>query len=285
MSKILQFQVSVPIKGRDDSCNPAEGKCKRPAQMVRLADGNGNVVKGLKINKVRQLTLKEQKGAGPPGGMVEVMLNNTKWDGQRSPGIAAIFQKDGVSELPRQGSVEMWEIINLTMEAHPIHTHLTQFQVVNRQEFTGNHATLSGGYYDAWGAAFGYPDNLPAGCKDATNAQNPCPAYGPPLPYTTPNAEGAIGGNPAVGPYLTGTPIPPDPAESGWKDVARAYPGQVLRLLVRWTPSYVPQIRNKSYAGKNLYSFDPTAGPGYVWHCHIIDHEDNEMMRPYKVTK
>ena len=285
MSKIMQFQVSVPIKGRDDSCNPAEGKCKRPARMVRLADGNGNVVKELKIDKVRQLTLKERKGAGPPGGMVEVMLNNTKWDGQRSPGIAAIFQKDGVSELPRQGSVEMWEIINLTMEAHPIHTHLTQFQVVNRHEFTGNHMTLSGGYYDAWGAAFGYPNNLPAGCKDPTNAQNPCPAYGPPLPYTTPNAEGAIGGNPAVGPYLTGTPIPPDPAESGWKDVARAYPGQVLRLLVRWTPSYVPQIRNKSYAGKNLYSFDPTAGPGYVWHCHIIDHEDNEMMRPYKVTK
>ncbi len=27
--------------------------------------------------------------------------------------------------------------------------------------------------------------------------------------------------------------------------------------------------------------FDPGAGPGYVWHCHIIDHEDNEMMRPY----
>ena len=139
MSKIMQFQVSVPVKGRDDSCDPAEGKCKRPARMVRLADGSRNVVKGLKIDKVRQLTLKEEKGAGPPGGMVEVMLNNTKWDGQRSPGIAAIFQKDGVSELPRQGSVEMWEIINLTMEAHPIHTHLTQFQVVNRQEFTGNH--------------------------------------------------------------------------------------------------------------------------------------------------
>ncbi|MDP2858839.1 MAG: multicopper oxidase domain-containing protein [Bacillota bacterium] len=28
----------------------------------------------------------------------------------------------------------------------------------------------------------------------------------------------------------------------------------------------------------------PTVGPGYVWHCHILDHEDNEMMRPYLVT-
>jgi hypothetical protein len=33
------------------------------------------------------------------------------------------------------------------------------------------------------------------------------------------------------------------------------------------------------------FPFDATVGPGYVWHCHIIDHEDNEMMRPYTVTK
>ena len=26
-------------------------------------------------------------------------------------------------------------------------------------------------------------------------------------------------------------------------------------------------------------------GPGYVWHCHIVDHEDNEMMRPYIPVK
>ena len=36
----------------------------------------------------------------------------------------------------------------------------------------------------------------------------------------------------------------------------------------------------------NTYPFDPTeliGGVGYVWHCHIVDHEDNEMMRPYIV--
>ncbi len=33
----------------------------------------------------------------------------------------------------------------------------------------------------------------------------------------------------------------------------------------------------------DVYPFDPSTGPGYVWHCHIIDHEDNEMMRPYNV--
>ena len=32
-----------------------------------------------------------------------------------------------------------------------------------------------------------------------------------------------------------------------------------------------------------FYPFDPDGGHGYVWHCHIIDHEDNEMMRPTQV--
>jgi len=36
--------------------------------------------------------------------------------------------------------------------------------------------------------------------------------------------------------------------------------------------------------GQNLYAFDPTFGPGYVWHCHILDREDNRMMRPYLPT-
>lgn len=55
-------------------------------------------------------------------------------------------------------------------------------------------------------------------------------------------------------------PIPPSPSESGFKDTVIAYPGQVLRIKVR---------------------FD---NPGrYVWHCHILEHEDNEMMRPLQV--
>jgi FtsP/CotA-like multicopper oxidase with cupredoxin domain len=53
-------------------------------------------------------------------------------------------------------------------------------------------------------------------------------------------------------------PVPPEPWEDGWKDTVIAYPGQVTRLKVRF-----------SQAGL------------YVWHCHIVEHEDNEMMRPY----
>jgi hypothetical protein len=36
-----------------------------------------------------------------------------------------------------------------------------------------------------------------------------------------------------------------------------------------------------SKPGVNQFAFNPAKGPGYVWHCHIIDHEDNDMMRPY----
>jgi FtsP/CotA-like multicopper oxidase with cupredoxin domain len=53
---------------------------------------------------------------------------------------------------------------------------------------------------------------------------------------------------------------PPEPWENGWKDTVLAYPGQVTRVRMNFTV------------------------PGqYVWHCHIVEHEDNEMMRPYRI--
>ena len=59
---------------------------------------------------------------------------------------------------------------------------------------------------------------------------------------------------------LDGDPIPAEPWESGYKDTVIAYPGQVTRIRAR---------------------FDK---PGqFVWHCHIVEHEDNEMMRPYRI--
>jgi FtsP/CotA-like multicopper oxidase with cupredoxin domain len=59
---------------------------------------------------------------------------------------------------------------------------------------------------------------------------------------------------------LAGDPTPPESWENGWKDTVIAYPGQVTRLRLRFT------------------------NPGqFVWHCHIVEHEDNEMMRPYRI--
>jgi spore coat protein A len=281
MANIMQFKVSNPqVPPNDNSCNPAvAGQCIRPKPIVRLADGQGNVAKGVKIDKIRQLVLKEVEG---PGGPIEVLVNNTKWDGLNSPSIAEQFPVDGVSELPREGSIELWEIINLTMDAHPMHTHLTQFQILNRQVFDQDGTLGKGSYLATYNAAFGTgPVPLPTGCSFGQY----CPGYGPPLPYKTPNTDGALGGNPAVSSFLVGSTTPPAPEESGWKDTAKSQPGQVLRILVRWNPTSAPLVPLKSFTGTNLYPFDPTKGPGYVWHCHIIDHEDNEMMRPYKVLK
>ena len=85
-------------------------------------------------------------------------------------------------------------------------------------------------------------------------------------------------------PSLLANPIqPPLPQENGWKDTILAYPGEVTRIIGRWAPQDV--ALNAVTPGQNLFAFDPTYGPGYVWHCHIIDHEDNEMMRPYIPTK
>ena len=72
----------------------------------------------------------------------------------------------------------------------------------------------------------------------------------------------------------------------GWKDTVITYPGEVTRIVVRWAET--DYAVNAVSAGSNAYTaFDPTAaligGVGYVWHCHIVDHEDNEMMRPYIV--
>jgi FtsP/CotA-like multicopper oxidase with cupredoxin domain len=72
--------------------------------------------------------------------------------------------------------------------------------------------------------------------------------------------------------YLQQKPAAPLPTEMGWKDTVQMNPGEVTIIRIRFTQQ-----------NGAAYPFDPTLGPGYVWHCHIIDHEDNEMMRPYKV--
>jgi spore coat protein A len=59
----------------------------------------------------------------------------------------------------------------------------------------------------------------------------------------------------------TGPLTPPSPDEMGWKDTVRAEAKAVTRIIVRF----------EGYTGR------------YVWHCHILEHEDNDMMRPYEV--
>ena len=98
-----------------------------------------------------------------------------------------------------------------------------------------------------------------------------------PLNGLTPNADGFIAYKPVdPAPYYTGPMVAGGARnERGWKDTLRMKPGEVTTILVRFAP----------IDGSGDYGFDATAEPGYVWHCHIIDHEDNEMMRPYKLVE
>lgn len=73
-------------------------------------------------------------------------------------------------------------------------------------------------------------------------------------------------------------PTPAQPNERGWKDTFIMYPGEVTTVIARWAPT------DAGATGDNYFAFNPNGGHGYVWHCHIIDHEDNEMMRPYLVN-
>jgi spore coat protein A len=61
-----------------------------------------------------------------------------------------------------------------------------------------------------------------------------------------------------VDPTLTAHPVAAD--EAGWKDTVIAYPGEITSVAAKFDIEGL-----------------------YVWHCHILEHEDNEMMRPYCV--
>jgi spore coat protein A len=134
--------------------------------------------------------------------LVEIMPNNGQphrvlLDGRRF--------MDPVTENPAKGTLEVWEFVNTTMDAHPIHLHAVHFQLLDRSSF-----------------------DVPR--QERTSEL-----------------------------VLTGNPILPAPEERGWRDTILCPSGQVTRII---TP----------FSGE----------PGrYVWHCHMLEHEDNEMMRPY----
>ena len=301
---VMQFQVTRPLSSQDQTYNPASGAALRGGRnqepaIVRLANpATGTIAAGVTLSATRQLVLFEFEdpngnGGNTAGTPVEDLVNNTKWNGKRDggsfspiPGSVQAQTDPGIwmTELPRVGSTEVWELLNTTVDAHPIHIHLIQFQLLNRQAVVIDPNTGQPTYLDAWANAF------PGGTFNGETADGTwgpvvyqpgtiIPGYGPPGGYFTPNADGALGGNPAFSPFLTGPVIPPNPNEAGWKDVAKVFPGFVNRYIIRWAPQATPVGGVRP--GQNQYSFDPTRGPGYLVHCHILDHEDNEMMRPY----
>jgi FtsP/CotA-like multicopper oxidase with cupredoxin domain len=133
----------------------------------------------------------------PFGGPIAALLGTVE-PGDTEPAGVPLMWSDNITENPAIGSVEVWEIFNFTEDAHPIHIHEVQFEIVGR-EVIGDGTSIVG--------------------------QN--------------------------------TPLP---GETGRKDTIIAYPGEITRV-------------------KALYD----RGGLFVWHCHILEHEDNEMMRPYRI--
>ena len=197
----------------------------------------------------KTLTLIEKMGMLGP---TEIFLDGQKW---MAP----------ISEEPKVGSTQDWIIVNPTADTHPIHLHLVQFQLVSRQKFDVNT------YLAAWYLANGVVNPMTD------------------LPFNNPtvNVGDNLGliGLAALAPYLKGKPTPPAANEMGWKDTIQMNPGEITIIRVRFAPLDYGLPGKPAYIPfANQYPFNPTIGPGYVWHCHILDHEDNEMMRPYKVT-
>lgn len=121
-----------------------------------------------------------------------------------------------VTENPKAGNTEMWEIYNFTVDAHPIHLHLVRFELVNREIFD---------------TVFGIPGTF----RNQRPTRSGKQTYNPTLKIS-----------------------PPEFGEMGYKDTIIAYPGQITRVKAKF-----------DIAGL------------YLWHCHILEHEDNEMMRPF----
>ena len=147
-------------------------------------------------------------------------------------------------ERPVVNTLEQWDIVNLTADTHPIHLHLVQVQAHDRQAIDVESYLTD---------VFGTTELTQAHVGTGTR------------PF------------PSVDGYLAGPPMPTDPWERGWKDTVQAHPGMVTRILAPFGPL--------AAAGTPFGTRLPTPFTGrYVWHCHILDHEDNEMMLPYEVV-
>jgi spore coat protein A len=143
--------------------------------------------------KTRVLTLNDYRDRALHRMLM--LLNGTRW-GQP------------VTENPELDSVEIWSLLNVTEDMHPIHLHLVRFQILDRQTFDVDEYATSGKL------------------------------------------------------RMRGVPVAPEPREAGWKDTVQAPAGAITRIIARF----------EGYVGK------------YVWHCHVLEHAANEMMRPFEVV-
>ena len=173
--------------------------------------------------RVRRLVLVE----GTDGlGRLMTMIGPVAGPGQfnaADPNQGTLTFKDPITEKPALNTTEIWEFYNATVDAHPIHMHLVDFRILNRQTFDSKRVDVA----------------------------------------PKPMRDGIVGGALKLDSVDFGRqwPVVPHAEEAGKKDTAIMYPGTVTRLLVTF------KRRGE-----------------YVYHCHILSHEDHEMMRPYQVV-
>jgi spore coat protein A len=156
---------------------------------------------------------------------------------------------DPTTDSIKAGTTETWQWINLTVDTHPMHPHLVAFQVLNRQQFDVE------AYKADWAAYLESEVNF---------VRNP--ALKPDINGISPSSGS---------PYLIGLPSPPDPEEMGFKDTVKSPPGWVTRTRATFT---LPATSVLDYNWKTR-SFG-----NWVYHCHILEHEENDMMRPFRVV-
>ncbi len=170
-------------------------------------------------------------------------------------------------EMPRQGTVEQWNIVNVTPEPHPIHLHLVNFRVLGRQDI------------DVQRYMQRYPVP-PVGTKWAPPADE----------------------------FVTSPLAPPEPWETGRKDTVVADPASITRIVAVFPTAaqlgfdpdatfgvgegVAPAQPPPDHGGHEMpahagHDTAPVAsGPlqGYVWHCHMLDHEDHDMMLGFRTV-
>jgi FtsP/CotA-like multicopper oxidase with cupredoxin domain len=155
------------------------------------------------------------------------------------------------TENPALNSTEEWEIWNMTGDAHPVHLHLVHFEVLGRQEINFDSNTDEDGFIpdgvtpDDDGV---YLVTQPTVQHNSVAGDETTYGMGFRIVHPTNSAD-------AYGPAIPAGDLT-EYVENAPKDMVTALPGQITRIKA---------------------TFDK---PGrYVWHCHILSHEDHEMMR------
>jgi spore coat protein A len=159
----------------------------------------------------------------------------------------SIAWHSSTTENPALNTIEEWEVWNVTGDAHPVHLHLVHFKILERQEIVWDSHTTEDDRVipnDHFAAPAGDGTYLEAQPTVQHNS-----VAGDPATY----GMGFKIMNKTYGPFV---PQPSGYVENSPKDMVTALPSQITRIKAK---------------------FDK---PGrYVWHCHILSHEDHEMMR------